>query len=185
MNVFLFIINLFFKIIKYLFQIIWWIYCLPFRLLDLLLPFPDHGLFHKSEISGYEFEEYCAHWLKKHGYRRCLVTKGSGDQGVDVIAYKNRHKYAIQCKYYADKVGNKAVQEVYAGMTYHNCDKAIVMTNSTFTPSAEELARKTEVLLIDRIHYRPPASVRVNCMAVSSIMFVVVGILLYFYIGLN
>ena len=58
MNVFLFIINLFFKIIKYLFQIIWWIYCLPFRLLDLLLPFPDHGLFHKSEISGYEFEEY-------------------------------------------------------------------------------------------------------------------------------
>ena len=185
MNIFLFIINLFFKIIKYLFQIIWWIYCLPFRFLNLLLPFPEHSFFHRSEISGYEFEEYCAHWLKKHGYRRCQVTRGSGDQGVDIIAYKNRQKYAIQCKYYADKVGNKAVQEVYAGMTYHNCDKAIVMTNSSFTPSAVKLAEKTDVRLIEQIRYQPPAAVRVNQMAVSSIMLIVTGVLFYFYIGLH
>lgn len=70
-------------------------------------------------------------------------------------------------------------------MTYHNCDKAIVMTNSSFTPSAVKLAEKTDVRLIEQIRYQPPAAVRVNRMAVSSIMLIVTGVLLYFYIGLH
>ena len=82
--------------------------------------------------------------LKRKHFSKIEVTKSSGDQGVDIIACKHRKKYGIQCKYYTYPVGNKAVQEAYAGANFYDCDKVIVMTNTTFTRSAIELAEKLE-----------------------------------------
>lgn len=98
-------------------------------------------------MDGHKYEYQCAKLLKKSGFSRVKVTQGSGDQGIDVIAYKNGKKYGIQCKYYSSPVGNKAVQEAYAGARYYDCDIAVVMTNNTFTKSAIELANKTFVIL--------------------------------------
>ena len=98
-------------------------------------------------MDGYQFEYQCAAILKRKHFRKVEVTKSSGDQGVDIIAYKHRKKYGIQCKYYTYPVGNKAVQEAYAGANFYDCDKAMVMTNTTFTRSATELAEKLEVEL--------------------------------------
>ena len=66
-------------------------------------------------MDGYQFEYQCAEILKRNGFSRVQVTQSSGDQGVDIIAHKHRKKYGIQCKYYSYPVGNKAVQEAYAG----------------------------------------------------------------------
>ena len=41
----------------------------------------------------------------------------------------------------------KAVQEAYAGANFYDCDKAVVMTNITFTKSATQLAQKLDVEL--------------------------------------
>ena len=90
-------------------------------------------------MDGYQFEEQCAIILKRKHFSKIEVTKSSGDQGVDIIAYKHRKKYGIQCKYYTYPVGNKAVQEAYAGSKFYGCDVAVVMTNNTFTKSAKEL----------------------------------------------
>lgn len=98
-------------------------------------------------MDGYQFEYQCEAILKRKHFRKVEVTKSSGDQGVDIIAYKHGKKYGIQCKYYTYPVGNKAVQEAYAGANFYDCDKAIVMTNTTFTRSAKELAEKLEVEL--------------------------------------
>ena len=100
-----------------------------------------------ESMTGLEYEEYCANYLRSQGYRNVRVTKASGDQGVDVLASRGGFNYAIQCKYYSGKVSNKAVQEAYAGMTYYDCDRAMVMTNSEFTQSAQELAAKLGVEL--------------------------------------
>ncbi len=100
-----------------------------------------------KKVTGQEYEYLCARFLRRHGFSNVQVTKGSGDQGVDITANKNRTRYAVQCKYYAKPVSNKAVQEVVAGMHYHDCEKAIVMTNSTFTKGAEALAEANEVEL--------------------------------------
>ena len=100
-------------------------------------------------MDGYQFEYQCAEILKRNGFSRVQVTQSSGDQGVDIIAHKHRKKYGIQCKYYSYPVGNKAVQEAYAGANFYDCDKAMVMTNLTFTRSATELAQKLEVELWD------------------------------------
>ena len=101
-------------------------------------------------MEGHDFEYWCAALLKDIGFQNVSITKGSGDQGVDIIAEKNGGKYAIQCKRYNKPLGNKPVQEVYAGKAIYNCDVAVVMTNSTFTDGAKEAATKTGVILWDR-----------------------------------
>lgn len=102
-------------------------------------------------MDGYQYEQKCAELLKAKGFSKVQVTPGSGDQGVDVIAYRSRKKYGVQCKYYEGIVGNKAIQEVYAGAAYYNCDVALVISNSTFTKPAKELASKLKVELWENI----------------------------------
>ena len=98
-------------------------------------------------MDGYRFEKRCAAMLRRQGFTHVILTGGSGDQGVDILARKHRKKYGIQCKYYSHPVGNKAVQEAYAGAKYYECDVAAVMTNSTYTEAAMALAEKTGVRL--------------------------------------
>ncbi|MCL6633725.1 MAG: restriction endonuclease, partial [Alicyclobacillus herbarius] len=71
------------------------------------------------------------------------------DQGVDLIIGKNNETYAVQIKRYTEPVNNSAVQEIASGRMFYNCNYAIVLTNSTFTTSAIELANKINVLLWD------------------------------------
>lgn len=101
-----------------------------------------------TDISPYEFEKECARILNKKGFN-ARATKGSGDQGVDVLAEKNNIKIAIQCKQYSKPVGNKAVQEVIAGKNFYNAQYAAVVSNASFTPSARKLAAKCGVILLD------------------------------------
>lgn len=101
-------------------------------------------------MDGHDFEYFCAKILKVNGFTEVSVTKGSGDQGVDILATKDGIKYAIQCKNYASALGNTPIQEVNAGKTFYNCHVGIVMTNSTFTPGAKTLAQATGTLLWDR-----------------------------------
>lgn len=101
-------------------------------------------------MEGHEFEYFCADLLRKDGFSEVSVTRGSGDQGVDILATKGGVKYAIQCKNYSSPLSNTPVQEVSAGKIFYNCHVGVVMTNSTFTPGAKALAQATGVLLWDR-----------------------------------
>jgi len=110
----------------------------------------ESDIFDIDNMEGHEFEYYCAELLENYGFGNVSVTPGSGDQGVDIVATKNGERYAIQCKRYSSPLGNKPVQEVYTGKVFYDCKHGIVITNSTFTPHAKELAKKTGVLLWDR-----------------------------------
>lgn len=103
-----------------------------------------------DNMDGHEFEYFCSDLLKKNEFSNVEVTKGSGDQGIDIIAYKDGVKYGIQCKCYSQNIGNKAVQEAFAGKTFYDCHVAAVLTNQYFTRSAKELAEHNGVLLWDR-----------------------------------
>ncbi|GAB6457925.1 hypothetical protein bcgnr5390_61390 [Bacillus luti] len=100
-------------------------------------------------MTGEEFEKYLADLLKNLGFETKL-TKGSGDQGVDIIATKNETNYVIQAKRYTGTVGNDAVQQAISGKEYLKANVAWVITNSTFTKSAIELATETKTKLWDR-----------------------------------
>lgn len=101
-------------------------------------------------MDGHQFEKFCGELLRKNGYYDVDVTKGSGDQGIDIIAFKDGIKFGIQCKCYASDIGNKAVQEAFSGKTYYNCHVGVVLTNRYFTRSANDLAKKNGILLWDR-----------------------------------
>lgn len=101
-------------------------------------------------MEGRDFEYFCANLLKKSGFLEVEVTKGSGDNGVDILAEKDGISYAIQCKRYEEPVGVKAVQEAYAGRDYYDRMVGVVMSNQYFTKNAVEMARKLKILLWDR-----------------------------------
>ncbi len=103
-----------------------------------------------DSMYGLEFEKFCATLLSKNGYKNVEVTKGSGDQGLDIMAVRGGTKYGIQCKCYSNDVGNKAVMEVHSGISFYKCDLGVVLSNRYYTRAAKELAKKIGVVLWDR-----------------------------------
>lgn len=93
-------------------------------------------------MNGYQFECYCANLLQRNGYQNVSITPGSGDQGIDILADRDGIYYAIQCKRYSGKIGNKAVQEAFSGCAYYNRNVPVVLTNSYYTDQAKDAARK-------------------------------------------
>ena len=100
-------------------------------------------------MDGIEFENLVDAKFQKMGYTTKL-TKATKDYGVDLIAIKNKKSIAIQIKRYNRNVGVKAIQEVIAAKAFYKTDTAMVLTNSYFTKPAQNLAKETSVILIDR-----------------------------------
>lgn len=100
-------------------------------------------------MTGVEFEQFIADLFKKQGYQTS-ITKGSGDQGIDVIIEKEAIRIGIQAKCYGSSVGNTAVQEAVAGKAFYNLDRIMVITNNFFSSSAVQLAKANNVVLWDR-----------------------------------
>jgi HJR/Mrr/RecB family endonuclease len=100
------------------------------------------------DYRGIPFEEFIAEVLRLFNFK-VTITKASGDQGVDLIAERDGERIAIQCKGYANAVGNYAVQEVHTGKAVYKCPISWCVTNSYFTPSAQQLALTVSCRLID------------------------------------
>ncbi|MEK4715727.1 restriction endonuclease [Sporosarcina sp. FSL K6-5500] len=104
-----------------------------------------------DRLTGLQFEKLLCDIFKEKGYK-AIMTKASGDQGVDLIIYNGERKIAVQCKRYKEsyKVGNTAIQEVITGKLFYDCTEAWVISTSTYTSNAIKLASKVGVKLIDR-----------------------------------
>ncbi|KZN30050.1 hypothetical protein N480_03650 [Pseudoalteromonas luteoviolacea S2607] len=100
-------------------------------------------------MNGFEFEEFLAKLFIALGYD-VTETKKTGDQGADLFVEKFGRKVVIQAKNYSGNVGNSAVQQALSAKTFYNCDDAMVVTNSYFTHSANELASASAIKLVDR-----------------------------------
>jgi len=106
-------------------------------------------------VSGHQFEHILAEILRRvEG--DATVTEGSGDQGVDVVWFREDETMGIQAKAYdrANPVGNSAVQEIYTGtevrQSEYSIDTPAVVTTSRYTQGAEEAAEESEVILFNR-----------------------------------
>lgn len=102
---------------------------------------------YSDQMDPYEYEHFCAEQFNNNNWK-AKATQGSSDQGVDVIATKNNITLVAQCKRFKKPVGNKAVQEVVAGMKYYQANKGVVIAPNGFTKSAEKLAEANQILLI-------------------------------------
>jgi HJR/Mrr/RecB family endonuclease len=99
-------------------------------------------------LRGHPFEDFLQEVFEELGYA-VQRTKTTGDQGVDLMVERDGVKVAVQAKGYAQPAGNDAVQQVHTGMAFYKCQRCVVITNSGFTPAAQELAVQIGCMLID------------------------------------
>lgn len=99
--------------------------------------------------TGLEYERYVARSLESEGCKNVKVTQASGDFGADIIFEREGVKFCAQCKLYSKPVGISAVQEVIGAKAHYKCAFAMVITNSTYTEAARQLAEENAVILVD------------------------------------
>ena len=99
-------------------------------------------------MSGPQFEVFVADLFRAMGHGATMLG-GTGDQGVDIVVSYHGERVAVQCKNYRRAVGNKPVQEVFAGARHHGCQQAWVVAPAGYTRGAYELASSTGVSLHD------------------------------------
>lgn len=102
-----------------------------------------------DSMDGVSFEHYVAQILIEQGYINVSLTE-QYDYGVDVIAEKDGIRWGVQVKRYSGLVKAEAVRQVVTGIRLYNCDRAMVITNSTFSAVAKRLADGNDCVLIDR-----------------------------------
>jgi Restriction endonuclease len=99
-------------------------------------------------LSGLEFEVWLARLLREAGIPGVSVTQASRDQGADLVITIGSRKIVMQAKQYQDTIGNSAVQQVHGALPYYAATEAWVVTTSTFSKDAMDLAYRTGVRLV-------------------------------------
>lgn len=102
-----------------------------------------------DKMTGEEFEKFLLVHFEKLGYK-VELTPTTNDYGADLILKKDKEKIVVQAKRWASKVGIEAVQQIIGAKEYYRADKCIVATNNFFTPNACNLAKSSNVELLDR-----------------------------------
>ncbi|MFT0181843.1 restriction endonuclease [Pseudomonas benzopyrenica] len=100
-------------------------------------------------MDGFEFEAFLVKVFQTIGFD-VKETKKTADQGADLFVSRFGKTMVIQAKNYTGSVGNAAVQQAISAKAFYGCDEAMVVTNSYFTKSANELATTAGVRLVDR-----------------------------------
>ena len=102
-----------------------------------------------TDLSGSEFENLLSRLFSAMGYSTERTGK-TGDQGCDLVVNMGNDRVVVQAKCYSGSVGNAAVQEASTAKAIYNCNKAIVISSSSFTKEAFDLARANGVELIGK-----------------------------------
>jgi len=107
------------------------------------------GLGAADAMTGEEFEDWLAALFRAAGWR-VRHTRATGDFGADLVLGKSGDDVVVQAKRQGRPVGVAAVQQAAAARMHYGADRAMVVTNATFTPAALELAATNAVVLWDR-----------------------------------
>jgi restriction system protein len=83
-------------------------------------------------MNGAEFEVFMTDLFRAPGHK-AVVLGGADDQGVDIVVNRRGERVAVQCKNHKKAVGNRPVQEVYAGARHRGCVEACVMAPAGYT----------------------------------------------------
>ncbi len=99
-------------------------------------------------MSGKQFERQIVIWLKNQGYNQ-VVTTEYYDKGIDIIASNSGISLGVQVKRSNRPVGVSAIRAAVTGIASYGCSQSMVVTNSTFTAQARDLAQANHCQLID------------------------------------
>lgn len=116
-------------------------------------PTPNEIKYKFRQVDPYKFEELVATVWRLLGYQTD-VKKKSGDRGIDITAIRpnESNKTLIQVKRYTNKnkIGSGEVRK-YATLYQQesNVDSVVIVTSSTFTDQAKQLAQDLDIQAIN------------------------------------
>jgi restriction system protein len=100
-------------------------------------------------LTGTDFELFLVDLFRRMGYSVDHVG-GPGDLGADLVLTAGGQRTVVQAKCWQGIVGHEAVQQAVAAKNVYGASVAMLVTNSAFTPHAQQLARLNNVDLWDR-----------------------------------
>ena len=98
-------------------------------------------------LSGREFEFELAKLYRSKGYN-AIVTKSSGDGGVDIVLEKDDEKILVQCKAHKKAVGPSTIRDLYGAMNSFKVNKGILASLNGFTSGVYKFAKGKNIQLI-------------------------------------
>jgi superfamily II DNA or RNA helicase len=108
-------------------------------------------------LSSGDFEIFVRDVFVSSGWTNAVITEvgkeyAHGDGGVDIFAYKNKRKFAIEVKQRqaGSTVDVKALNQLVTGAKLANVTNTVLVTNSYFTSEVRVRALRLGVELIDR-----------------------------------
>lgn len=101
-------------------------------------------------LTASQFEEVCVKYLEYKDFNNIIVLPKSEDERVTIVAEKEEVKYAIRCIKSDTKVKEDVVRGIESGRKHYRCHVGLVLTNSTFSKSAIDMAEEKLILLWDK-----------------------------------
>jgi restriction endonuclease Mrr len=99
-------------------------------------------VFRLQALSPTEFESWVAARLVETGYL-VVRTGGPGDEGIDILARKQRDLVVVQCKRFRTAVvGPHVVRELLGSITATTASRGILVTTGIATNAAVQYARR-------------------------------------------
>lgn len=109
----------------------------------------ESGIDKVDDMSGIIFEEFLLEHFKHLNYTGYLTSRAE-NYGADLVLQKDGIKVVVQAKRWKNNIGLEAIQQVIVAIKHFNANKGIVVTNSSFAKSAQELAYSKGIELWDR-----------------------------------
>jgi hypothetical protein len=98
-------------------------------------------------LRGVEFEKSLARLYSDLGYA-VEITKGSGDEGVDLFLRKDEKVIVVQCKGHGKPIGVGAIRDLYGAMIHFEANSAVLACPSGFTVGVIKFASDKLIQLI-------------------------------------
>jgi len=94
---------------------------------------------------GYTFEKNIADIFKRLGYQ-VKLTKGSGDEGVDIFLDEDT---IVQCKATESQISPAVVRDLFGAMHHFNATKGIIVSTGGFSSGCHQFAHEKNIELWD------------------------------------
>ena len=92
------------------------------------------------KLEGWEFEEEVAKVFILRGYK-AEVTKKTGDDGADIIMYKDGKKIVVQCKHYSHPIPVAVARELNGIKEDFGADELIIIASSGATKACYDFIK--------------------------------------------
>lgn len=102
-----------------------------------------------QQMTGRNFVNFLTQVFEEHGYT-VEPTGKKGQAGIDLVVARDGTRVAVQARGAQNQiVDNRVVEQTHAGKAMYRCQRAALVTNAQFMPSARQLAERLGCKLID------------------------------------